>query len=502
MKDECNSIWLLCINDLHAVMEENAGIPGCAKLVSGIGEFCNLHKNVKILFGGDNYKGDPVSEYLKGKPVSDLMRMLDVQASVLGNHDFDQGTEMIKQWQKDGGYQFLACNLIEKRTGEIPEFVAPYIILDVMGIKILVVGVALPERLDTADRPEEMREFLILDRENTISKIRHILEDVGSTVHAAVALTHYGLRYRKNTDLPEGDETMELCEKIPELDGVFTAHLHNFMALRVNGIAVAQGGSKSQGFAYIRLDFDENNHLLCAEPGFQDLRKIQDKLVSNEKVQQMWAKYKNDAMNYLGKPLAILPYPVVHRNSDFEVDPEGTPLSHMATRLMCEETGCEISLFYSGRIGVGLEAGELTLYEAYQTLFFKNQIVTMELTGKVIRENIETGLRTLEGEGASPIAVGGLIVEADFSLPYGNRIMSVSFPDGSPLELDRKYRIAVDEYLADNSMNFDFASAESKCSTGIYLRDSMIRQIEQDGTIDISYENRNAECFGRVKQCR
>jgi len=485
MENGYKSIWLVCVNDLHAGLEESKGFPGAGKLVAQIKAFCRKNKNVIVLFGGDNYKGDPVSEYLMGRPVSDLMHILDVKASVLGNHEFDFGINMIKQWQIDGGYQFLAANLVDIRTGKNPDFVKPFIVLDVLGINIMVIGLALQEELATVDRPKEMNKYAILDREKTIEEVLKIQRGTDKPINATIVLSHYGLRYKKGTDQPIGSEVIELCKRVDSLDGMFAAHLHQFMALRINGVAVSQGGCKTQGFAWIKLDFDDNNKLLKATPGYNDLREVQAALVSDKEMQHIWDSSKKNAMSKLGKTIAVLKTPIVHRNSaDFEVNPEGTPLSFLATQIMCRVTGCSISLFYSGRIGQGFRTGNLTLYEVYQTLFFENGIVTMCLTGRTIRENIEIGLRTLIGDGASPIAVGGLIVKVDYSRPYGNRIIHLSLEDGGALELNKKYDVAMDEFLADNSINFDFTSAENIFYTGISLRDRMIEQIERDGIIE------------------
>lgn len=482
------SIWLLCINDLHAQLEEREGSPGGAKLVTAVREFSSAHENTVVLFGGDNYKGDPVSEHLKGKPVSAMMRMMKVRASAIGNHEFDFGMEQMKQWQEEGEYQFLAANLIENKTGRPPDFIKPFLVLERSGVRILLIGLVLPERLDTADRPGEMRDYHILDREQSIRRVREIIARHRTDIDAVVALTHYGLRYQQGTGLPSGEEAVELCRRVPELAGVFTAHLHQLMALQIYGAAVAQGGSKAQGLAYIRLEFARTNQLLRAVPGYCDLRIVQAELLPDRRLQTLWKSYKKTAMSHLGKRIARLSAPVYHRNREnYEVDPEGTPLSYLAVKIMSEETGCPIVLFYSGRIGLGFEAGDLTLYDCYRTLNFRNEIVTMKLSGAAIKANVGLGLRTLAGENASPIAVYGLKVRADFSKLPGERLVKLELADGSNLRPDKLYDVTMDEYMADNAMGFDFSSGTEITFTGVSLRDCMIAQIEREGNIETGF---------------
>ena len=476
------TVWLLCVNDFHAEMGESEGFPGAAKLAAAVKNFVREHQPAAVLFGGDNYKGNPVCEYLKGRPVSRLMSALGVQASVLGNHDFDFGTENIRQWERIGGFPFLAANLQEKKTGDCPDFAQPAVALNLGDKKVLVIGLALPERLDTADRPREMEAYTLSDSGESIACVRRIQKEYEGKVNAVVALTHYGLRFHDGTGEPVGQELLELCAGAPQLDGVFAAHLHQFMALRINGVAVAEGGSNGRGFAWLKLSFDDGGRLAEVTPGYEDLRETQ--IIPDKEIAAIWEESQAEAMKELGRSIAYLDRPVMHRDKDtFEVDPQGTPLSRMATQQMQKATGARIALFYSGRIGYGFAAGELTLYEAYRTLFFGNGIVTMRLRGDVIRRNIEIGLRTLAGDGASPLAVGGMLVTADFSRPWGERLLSVQLDDGEPLRDEEWYFTAMDDFLADSSMGFDFTAGEDVIYTGIYLRQCMIDAITAEGRI-------------------
>ena len=161
MRNENTAIWLLCANDFHAELEESENFPGCEKFVTAVRRFKETHPNTIVLFGGDNYKGDPISELLQGAPVSQMMKLLDAKASALGNHEFDFGMEMAQRWQSDGGYHFLAANLVEKQTGAQPAGIAASITLACAGCKILVVGLCMQEPLATADRPKQMEDYEI-----------------------------------------------------------------------------------------------------------------------------------------------------------------------------------------------------------------------------------------------------------------------------------------------------------------------------------------------------
>ncbi len=486
-----SSIYLLCINDFHAEIQESSFAPGAAKLAGAIEAFRAEHPNAIVLFGGDNYKGDPISECTDGAPVAFLMRQLAAEASVLGNHDFDCGVDQIRAWRDEAGCPFLAANLVDSATGSIPDFALPYVIVTANKRKIVILGIALPEPMETYDRPSDVHGLVTTDpveaAQRWISRLRSGKEPCGYP-DAIIALTHLGLRYAPDGKTPVGPEAIRLCEEAKGLDGVFTAHFHQFMALDIDGVPVVQGGGQGRGFAWLRLDFGESG-LVSVVPGFETLTSNQKALAQNEAVLAEVERCKALAMQTLGQVVAKLDHEIVHRSPETaELDMEGSPLSALGIQVMLDLTGCQIALLYAGRMGRGLAAGDLTLYQLYQTLFFENGIVTMKLPGAQIWENIETGIRTLARESASPLAVGGLSVTADYAKPYGSRVEGITLPDGSQLLPDQLYTVAIDNYLAENVMGFDFTQGVDITYTNQSVRKGIIDAVTTTGRIEHAFD--------------
>ena len=80
-------IKIACVNDFHAALQQTEAVPGCARFLTALRHWKQANPESLIVFGGDNYLGDPTSEYAGGTPVTTLMRELDVKASALGNHE-------------------------------------------------------------------------------------------------------------------------------------------------------------------------------------------------------------------------------------------------------------------------------------------------------------------------------------------------------------------------------------------------------------------------------
>lgn len=152
-------IHILNVNDFHAEIVESENSLGCAKMVTAIKNWIVDNPNTIVVFGGDNYKGNPISEFSKGIIVSEFMRGIGTKVSVVGNHDLDFGIDYLTKWQKDGGYHFLAANLVERGSKSIPKYILPYEMIECQGIKIAVIGLATMENLDTVVKPDDICDF-------------------------------------------------------------------------------------------------------------------------------------------------------------------------------------------------------------------------------------------------------------------------------------------------------------------------------------------------------
>ncbi|MCM3626282.1 5'-nucleotidase C-terminal domain-containing protein [Paenibacillus glycanilyticus] len=484
-------ISILCVNDFHAEIFPTDRVLGSAKLVSVINRFKENNPNTLVVFGGDNYKGDPISDYFSGEPVSCLMKSVGAVASAVGNHEFDYGRNKFKQWQRQGNFTFIAANLLDRSTQAAPDIVKPYLMVCVDGVKIAMIGLATMERLNNANRSTDLHSLEIADGAEMTRKWVDYLNEGNDELgkpDVIIALTHYGLKYGADQVTPVGSEAIMLCRQVPELSGVFTAHWHLFMSLEINHVAVAQGGSFGKGFAVLTIRLSQDHRILNVTPGYFDFSSELNKICPDIEMQnQVEAYYKKALDNELGEVIGVAKTDIVHRSpSGNEVYPEGTPLSQLAIRVLLETTNSQVAMFFSGSIGQGIKKGNITLYMLYKIMFIDSGIVTMKLRGKEIVKNIENGISTLKQEGASPLAFGGLKVTADYAKPFGHRIETICLENGQPLEAERYYDIAVDEYIASNEMGYDFSNGLERIHTGKSIRNEMVQLIKNMGHLEAS----------------
>lgn len=500
-----HSISILCINDFHAEIFECEHAPGAARLATWVKQYKDTHPNTIVVFGGDNYKGDPINDHLSGEPVTFFMHSLGTVASAVGNHEFDYGLDKLQDWSRQCNYTFVCANVIDPKSREIPTGFKPYIMVETGGVKVALIGLSTTEqRLHPMICHESVRELAIVNGANEARMWADYLlagHDPHGKPDLIVALTHFGLKSSSNQNQWIGKEVIELCQRVPELSGGFTAHWHQFVSGRINGVPVVQGGSNGRGFAVLEVELN-----VVAQRGQQvfqvqhvnpyyvngyehaestsDSRGEDEAGSSNLDLQQQLQMYQEQAMQELGVVVANAESAIVHRDLfTAEIDIEGTSITRLATEVMRKETKVPIALMYSGRIGPYLAQGEVTRYDLLKLFPFNDEIITIRMNGYELLRNLENGMCSLRQERASPIAVGGLCIVADYARPFRKRIEILKLEDGVPFNLHQDYELAVDSWLASGEMGYDFSSASEVKHTGLFLRDCMIRVIQETGQI-------------------
>lgn len=452
------SLRIAWVNDFHA---ELANAP---RLVHQLKRFKKQNPSSMVLFGGDNYFGNPISEFLNGEPVTHIMQSLAVKYSALGNHDYEYGKETLRSWQKSGSYDFLCAN-IENHS----ELCKAWELVEINGKSIALLGLTTLDDMPSPETDPGMKEYPLLNSteiaQKTIAEIRT------RNVDAIIALTHIGLKETDDGTLV-GPEAIELCETCPELDGVFTAHWHRFIKQRINGIAVAQGGGNGNGFAILDLVFTEE----VRPTVLADFVQIDHNQEEDQETKTYLQKAKDRTWGELGATVGILAQAIPNKSiTNSIIEMSGSPFSNFVVNLLLAEIPCDGLLLYSGRLGLGFPAGNLSRYDFDRTLMFNNTLYRLEITGEQLRKNINLGMRTLHADGSSPMAIGGFSLRIDANMPLGKRVLSIHDRHGKPLDDQKVYTIIIDDFMQLGMMGYDFSGTTQSVVTGGDMKERILQ---------------------------
>ena len=249
------AVRLVAFNDLHGNLEPPAGSSGRvtagdgAAVDAGGAAFLAAHvarlraeaPNTILLSAGDNVGASPAASALfHDEPTVDLLDSLGVAASVVGNHEFDEGLPELQRLAHGGCHPTDGCTFRPDFAGVTFPFLGANVgvadgapplpastVVETGGVRIGVIGVTLHD-LPTVVSADAVRGLTFDDEVAAIDRASDELTAQG--VAAQVVLLHQGDEGAPTPDFcpatPDGAASRIARAASPQVDVFFTGHSH------------------------------------------------------------------------------------------------------------------------------------------------------------------------------------------------------------------------------------------------------------------------------------
>lgn len=135
---------------------------------------------------------------------------------------------------------------------------------------------------------------------------------------------------------------------------------------------------------------------------------------------------------------------------NFNVRVRETELGNFIADCVAEASGAPIAVVNGGGIRASFYQGVVYGGDLTVVCPFENRIIVMEMKGQILWDMLENGLSGLTDEfpGGRFLQVSGIRYTFDSSKPAGSRLVSVTMPDGTDLDLNAYCQVAVTDYMA------------------------------------------------------
>lgn len=461
-------IPIVTFNDFHGSLAESKSDVGAAKLVGEIKRVKEENPNTVVVTGGDIYQGSAMSNLLKGEPVTAMLKEMGLEFSAVGNHEFDWGYEHIPDWAKAGEFDFLASNIYEKETGEPVEWAKPYGVVEREGKKVGFIGLATPETAYKT-KPDNVAHLEFKDPVEATKTWVNYLENE-EKVDAVVVLSHLGSEQNRET----GEITGEIVEvaEVPGVDAIISAHSHQKVEGKVNGVPVIQAYKNGRNLGYVNLKFDDKNELVVTTK-LDDISKRKDTLPVDKNMEDILAKFEADLAPMMNEKVTDLSVDLPH-NRDTGVSPMGATVAETMRRIV----NADIAITNGGGVRAPLMAGTITVGDMYTILPFDNTLVTMEMKGSDIIKVLEHGI---EPDNFGWGQHAGVKLWYTPGAERGEKITSVRLADGTKLENDKYYTVVTNDFMAVGGDSYDFSAAKNVVDTNLVIRDEIANYWRENG---------------------
>ncbi|HDS30554.1 MAG TPA: multifunctional 2',3'-cyclic-nucleotide 2'-phosphodiesterase/5'-nucleotidase/3'-nucleotidase, partial [Firmicutes bacterium] len=411
-KEEPENLFTLTVlhtNDTHArIMDfnkhgttcnddergEDKCFGGVARRATEIKRIRAEEPNMLLVDAGDQFQGTLFYTQYKGKEAKTFMNMLGYDAMTSGNHEFDDGPEILSEFIKGINFPFVVSNIDVEDEPLLRGLIKPWAITDKGGRKIGIIGLTT-EDTGTVAKPGPNVYFD--EVEASAQRAVDALAEWG--VNIIIALSHNGY----NRD-------MEIAAAVTGIDILVGGHTHTFLSNThpdaegpyptivesPSGDSVLVVTAKSWGMylGYLNVKFNDDGiaEEWSGEPILLDSSIAEDEEVLAEALK----------LNEQIEPLTKL---VVGRT---EVDLTGdeninrhfeSNMGNLITDAMLWEAkhyGMEIAFYNGGGIRSGIQKGDITLANVLEVMPFSDTLATLELTGADIKDLIEYSVSRAE----------------------------------------------------------------------------------------------------------
>ncbi len=370
------------------------------------------------LHAGDEFQGTPISSLTKGASQVRLLGEYGLDAFTFGNHEFDYGRENLERLFSKVGFPVVSADLWDKTRGRY--FVKPVTIIKRGPLRIGVIGLA-PKNLFSLSLRNNLRGLEVLPVEKVVRKFVRELRESGCDV--VIVLSHLGY---------SGDKA--LARKVKGIDIIVGGHSHTALRrpVKINNTVIVQAGSRGRYLGVLDVKVDLDDDRLASWSGF--LLETREGVKPDSLMQAVVDSLEAIAGKELNQVIGILETDWVrHYKSESNI---GDWMADV-TR---DFTGSDVAFQNSGGIRKNLPAGEIKARDVWEIAPFGNYFVKFEVSGKVLRSMLEW---QAAGKGEF-CQVSGL------RYVVKNRKLVSATVQGHPIDPDRVYSIATNNYVGDH----------------------------------------------------
>jgi 5'-nucleotidase len=521
------AVQLLGFNDFHgnltsARFVQQRPVGGAAVLASYLrDEAARFPGTTLIVHAGDQVGASPpASGLLADEPSIEFLNRLGNRfcsvatrmhprcnlVGTLGNHEFDEGARELVRLLRGGRaahapflgrpyrgttFPYVSANVVDAQSGR--PLLAPFVIKQADGVRIGVIGAVL-RATPTMVVAGGVRALRFLDEVTAINEAvrtlrRRGIETIVVTIHQGGRQPPYEGPTRRDVPRPDGEIAALVAQLDDAVDVVVSGHAHAFTNALIDtpsghAILVTQAFSAGSAYADIELTVDRASGDVREKSArivttFADsgpgLTPAADVAALVRAAEDAVRSTTERLVGRASAPISDAPNPAGE-----------SALGNLIADAQRAAVGADVALMNTGGIRTSLAAGEIRWGALFAVLPFGNHLVTMDLTGAQLITALEQQFQS----DVHMLQVSGLTFTWDAARPRGSRVVDVVVK-GAPIAKEARYRVVVNNYLADGGSGFLVFREGTSRAAGPLDRDALTNYIvAKKGAITAAIEGR------------
>jgi len=464
------NIQVLQFSDFHGALETSDGNIGAAVLKTAFQRDRTHSPSTFTAISGDSIGGaPPISSAFEERPTIEALNLMKADVSTFGNHEHDRKLDHLRQMIDLSNFRWTVANYSTLKPLEGAKHKATsYVILKRGGVKVGFVGMNTPETKDLV-APGNLeyapgKEVTIGAGVQSVQKKIDAARKAGAEI--VIALVHQG--WSTNEAGKALGPLVTVAGQLKHVAAVYGGHTHQPYASITSGNTTVETKNSGQEYSRLQVCLNKRSGKVAGTAvqvvGKKDVAKLKPDRATAELVagyqKQLGAKYDVK----LGAVSGVFPRggtPPVERSGE-------TPMGDITADALRARYRTDLVITNGGGIRDTLPAAgyipnlqppiirppspaasyDVLLGDVMTVYPFNSAAATSTVSGQQLWRALENGVSKWPGDGRFP-QISGFRFTFNPDLPAGQRILSVTKPDGTPIAADStSYTITVVDYMA------------------------------------------------------
>ncbi len=503
-------ITILSTTDLHGHLlpvdyyTNKPSQDGLAKVATLVREIRAERPHALLLDSGDTIQGSPL-EYFHGRlnnpppdPMMLAMNALGYDAMTIGNHEYNFGLAVLNKARSEAKFPWLSANTY--RTGTDQTAYQPYLIKEVDGVRIGILGLTTPG----IPNWEDPANYAGLVFRETVAAARHWVPVLREKEHADLVVIpmHMGFERDLRTEdvwpgqVPDENAALAIAEQVPGIDVMLLGHTHRDIPMyERDGVLFTQAGRWGDRLARVDVTLERDDHgsWRVTDKNSRTIPVTVD-VPPDPAITAVAAPYDRETQAWLNREIGECATEITSRRSRLE----DTAIMDLIQRVQLDAGGADVSMAACFTLSARLPAGKVTVRDIAGLYVYENTLVVLQLTGAQIKAALEHAARYFRDyePGLTPEQLidnrmpgynfdlaAGVDYVIDLRRPVGDRIVDLKFR-GKPVDPAQTFRVAVNNYRQNGGGGYTmYPGAPVLQRSSAEIRDLIIDWVERHHTI-------------------
>ncbi|MDP3075988.1 bifunctional UDP-sugar hydrolase/5'-nucleotidase [Bradyrhizobium sp.] len=517
---------ILAINDFHGYLQPPPGgiqtadpadktrkiaveAGGAEHMATAVRQLRDGHAHTIFVAAGDLIGASPfLSAMFHDEPTIESLDMMGLAVAAVGNHEFDEGKDELLRMQNGGchpidgcrgphpflgaKFRYLAASTFEKSTGKT--VLPAYAIREFGGVPVAFIGLTLKGTPNLVS-PVGVAGLEFRDEADTVNALLPELKARG--VEAIVVLIHEG-------GFPTGDYNecpgisgpiVDIVRKFDRaVDVVVTGHTHRPYVCDIDGRLVTSADKYGTIVTAIDLKLDPATRDVISAKADNVIVRT-DAFARDPQQTALLESYDRVAAPIANRPAGLITETLSRMPNDAGESVLGNIIADAQLAATRAEVngGAVIAFTNPGGVRSDMlkqEDGAVTYADVFASQPFRNQLVTLTLTGMQIKTMLEQ--QWLDPKRPRILHVShGFSYSWDGARPIGDRVAADRISlHGARIEPATSYRVTVNNFLAGGGDGFTVFTEGTAPQVGVYDVDALYAYFRANSPIAPAPGNR------------